>query len=168
MTTTDHQGCRPRVYLAGPLFSDAEQTFNARVTKLLEEFTEVYLPQRDGGLMSEMVRNGVPSDLAASRVFQRDMDAIRQADYVIAILDGRTIDEGVAFELGIAFSQSARCVGLQTDTRRLAEWGNNPMITGALQTVFTSVDDLMEWVRTSVLVNRATARKDWQLTTACS
>lgn len=156
MSTTDRQGSHgPRAYLAAPLFSEAERTFNVRVTELLEELTEVYLPQRDGGLMSEMVATGVPSAVAARRVFRRDIDAIRQADYVIAILDGRAIDEGVAFELGVAFSQTKRCVGLQTDSRRLAVWGNNPMITGALETVFMSVDDLMEWVRTSVLVNPA-------------
>ena len=143
---------RCRVYLAAPLFSEAERTFNVRVTELLEELTEVYLPQRDGGLMSEMVTTGVPPAIAARRVFQRDMDAIRQSDYVIAILDGRAIDEGVAFELGIAFSQSKQCVGLQTDSRRLAVWGNNPMITGALENVFMSVDDLMVWVRNSVSV----------------
>lgn len=162
MLTTDHKGLhRPQVYLAAPLFSEAERTFNVRVTELLEKLAEVYLPQRDGGLMSEMVATGMPSVLAARRVFSRDVDAIRQADWVIAILDGRAIDEGVAFELGVAFSQSKLCVGLQTDSRRLAVWGNNPMITGALETVFTSVDDLMQWARSSVLVNCAAARKDW-------
>ncbi len=136
----------PRVYLASPLFSEAERTFNERLTEALEQAVEVYLPQRDGGLMSEMVKAGVPSDIAACRVFRRDMDAIRQADYLIAILDGRAIDEGVAFELGIAFSHGKRCVGLQTDSRRLASWGNNPMITGALETVFHSPDDLIAWM----------------------
>jgi len=161
---TDHQDShRQRVYLAAPLFSEAERTFNVRVTELLEEFVDVYLPQRDGGLMSNMVAQGVSSAIAARRVFCRDMDAIRQADYVIAILDGRAIDEGVAFELGAAFYQAKRCVGLQTDSRRLAAWGNNPMITGALETVFVSVDDLMNWVRTSVLRDRVTRRKGRQL-----
>ena len=37
------------------------------------------------------------------------------------------------------------------------------MITGALEIVFMSVDDLMEWVRASLLVNRSTSHKDWQL-----
>lgn len=153
MSKTDYQGhYRPRVYLAGPLFSEAERTFNLRLTEVLEELTEVYLPQRDGGLMSEMVTTGVPSHVAACRVFRRDMDAIRKSDYLIAILDGRAIDEGVAFELGIAFSQAKQCVGLQTDSRRLAIWGNNPMITGALEAVFLSVDDLIEWIRASVMM----------------
>jgi nucleoside 2-deoxyribosyltransferase len=137
------------VYLAAPLFNEAERIFNVRVAELLEKHTEVYLPQRDGGLMNDMVSTGVPPDIAARRVFRRDIDAIQQADYVIAILDGRAIDEGVAFELGVAFSQGKRCVGLQTDSRRLAACGNNPMITGALEAVFAVVDDLIDWVRVS-------------------
>lgn len=97
--------------------------------------------------MSEMTADGVSADVAACRVFRRDMDAIRQADYLVAILDGRAIDEGVAFELGVAFCHSKRCIGLQTDSRRLAAWGNNPMITGALEVVFTDVSDLTDWMK---------------------
>ncbi len=97
-----------------------------------------------------MVKEGVASDVAACRVFRCDMDAIREADYLIAILDGRAIDEGVAFELGVGFCHSKRCIGLQTDSRRLAAWGNNPMITGALEMIFHSVDDLMSWIMTEV------------------
>ena len=148
--TESRQTARRRVYLAGPLFSDAERTFNALVAQGLQQWVDVYLPQRDGGLMSEMVKEGVESGIAACRVFRRDMDAIRQADYVIAILDGRVIDEGVAFELGVAFSHEKRCVGLQTDSRRLASWGNNPMITGAVEIVFHSVNDLLSWIRSEV------------------
>jgi nucleoside 2-deoxyribosyltransferase len=154
------------VYLASPLFSEAEKNFNAHLTSELERYVTVYLPQRDGGLMSEMVSIGIPSDIAACHVFQRDMEAIKKADYLIAILDGRAIDEGVAFELGIAYSQAKRCVGLQTDSRRLAMWGNNPMITGALESVFISVDDLIEWIKTSIAMNQLTPKEDHQLTTA--
>lgn len=168
MSTSDYQGdYKPLVYLAGPLFSEAERSFNVRLTEMLEVLTKVYLPQRDGGLMSEMVATGIPCHVAACRVFRRDMDAIKNADYLIAILDGRAIDEGVAFELGIAFSQAKRCVGLQTDSRRLAIWGNNPMITGALEAVFLSVDDLIKWIRTSVVMNHVTSNEDRQLTIAC-
>lgn len=141
---------KPQIYLAGPLFSDAEQTFNLQIAHGLEEYVDVYLPQRDGGLMSEMVRDGIPPEVAAPKVFQRDMDAINQCDYFIAILDGRAIDEGVAFELGVAYSLEKRCLGLQTDSRRLASWGNNPMITGALELVLENVDDLFSWMRNEV------------------
>jgi nucleoside 2-deoxyribosyltransferase len=148
--TKSYYGRRSKVYLAGPLFSEAEQAFNELVTHQLEEWAEVYLPQRDGGLMSEMLHNGVAVNVAARRVFQRDLSAIREADYVITILDGRAIDEGVGFELGVAFALAKRCIGLQTDSRRLATWGNNPMITGALEAVFHSVEDLVGWFRDEV------------------
>ena len=141
---------RVQIYLAGPLFSDAERTFNCGLAAALEERVGVYLPQRDGGLMSDMIRDGVPADVAACCVFRRDMEAIRAADYVIAILDGRAIDEGVAFEVGVGFSQGKRCIGIQTDTRRLASWGNNPMITGALEMVFQRVEELLSWVAKEV------------------
>ncbi len=148
MQLTDTPGRRKtKVYLAGPLFSDAERTFNEMLTRTLDDLVDVYLPQRDGGLMSEMIRNGIPSDMAASHVFRGDINAIREADYLIAILDGRAIDEGVAFELGVGYMLSKLCVGLQTDSRRLASWGNNPMITCALELVFHSVEDLLLWIR---------------------
>lgn len=120
---------RPLVYLSAPLFSDGERAFNEMLAGQLQQWVDVYLPQRDGGLMSDMVREGVCADVAACRVFRRDMQAIRDANCVVAVLDGRTVDEGVAFELGVAVSLSKSCIGLQTDSRRHSTWGNNAMIT---------------------------------------
>ena len=140
------QSSRAKVYLAGPLFSAAELAFNMLLTKQLETIVDVYLPQRDGRLMSKMVAEGTEYGVAAGCVFKRDIDAILNCDGLVAILDGRTIDEGVAFELGVAFSARKRCIGIQTDSRRLAIWGNNPMITGALEVVCHSVDDLVSWL----------------------
>ena len=91
---------KPKIYLAGPLFSDAERTFNVMLASSLENWVDVYLPQRDGGLISEMIQDGISADVAVHRVFRGDLDAIREADCLIAVLDGRAIDEGVAFELG--------------------------------------------------------------------
>jgi nucleoside 2-deoxyribosyltransferase len=127
------------------LFSDAERFFNERLTALLEQWFEVYLPQRDGELMYDLTQRGMPAEIAAARVFQSDLDAIRKSSYLIAILDGRAIDEGVGFELGVAHALGKICLGLQTDSRRLAPWGNNPMVTGGLYRTFTTVDDLLGW-----------------------
>lgn len=147
LKTKNNYPKRQRIYFAAPLFNEAERSFNARITGQLEKFTDVYLPQRDGGLMSKMVEDGVSPVIASRSVFNKDMDAIRQSDYVIAILDGRSVDEGVAFELGVAFSLQKRCIGLQTDSRRLASWGNNPMVEGALEKVFSTTDGLIEWAK---------------------
>jgi nucleoside 2-deoxyribosyltransferase len=62
------------------------------------------------------------------------------------ILDGRTVDEGAAFEMGYAHALGRPCVGLQTDPRRLLPIGNNPMLDGALQHIFKDVNEVIAWV----------------------
>jgi nucleoside 2-deoxyribosyltransferase len=79
-------------------------------------------------------------------VFENDRAAIDSADFLIAVLDGAGIDEGVAFEIGYAFGLGKHCVGLQTDMRRALPTGNNPMIGRSLQMIFGSRDELISWV----------------------
>jgi nucleoside 2-deoxyribosyltransferase len=107
---------------------------------------QVFLPQRDGQLLSDLVAGGMIPREAAEAVFSADMTALRQCRAVIAVLDGRTIDEGVAFEIGVASSLGKVCVGLQTDVRRLLPFGNNPMIECALAETFRDVAGLANWL----------------------
>ena len=45
----EHIGVGKKVYLAGPLFNQAEKDFNLKITKVLEHNGyQVFLPQRDG------------------------------------------------------------------------------------------------------------------------
>lgn len=131
------------IYLAAPLFNDCEREFNARLAGLLQRFGPVFLPQRDGKLIIELVRNGMGVREARRRVFDADIDAIHRARCIVAVLDGRTIDEGVAFELGYGRALGKTCFGLKTDDRALLASGDNPMIEGALDAIFHSVDDLL-------------------------
>jgi nucleoside 2-deoxyribosyltransferase len=62
-------------------------------------------------------------------------------------LDGRTIDEGAAFELGYCAAKDKKCFGLQTDNRRLLITGNNPMIEESLEKIFLNIKDLISWAR---------------------
>ncbi len=138
---------KSRMYLAGPLFSEAEREYNLRLKKLLQPFFDVYLPQEDGGLMVEMIAEGMRPEQAASRVFTTDVDAIKACDILLIILDGRSIDEGAAFELGFAFAQGKPCYGLKTDSRQLLATGNNPMIDCPLKMVFSDVKSLLDWAK---------------------
>lgn len=135
---------RVTCYLAAPLFSEAERHFNVRLASLLETSIDVYLPQRDGGLVQSIVSRG--GDLAQLRiaVFEADLAAIRNIDYLVAVLDGATVDEGVAFELGYAFALRKPCVGLLTDFRRSEDSFRNPMWLGALDFLCSSVEELVE------------------------
>src|SRR5205809_762910 len=119
---------KPKVYLAAPLFNDRERTFNARLAELLSTHCDVFLPQRDGLLLADLLRDGVPQDVAETRIFERDRLALNECEILIALLDGAHIDEGVAFEIGFANARERLCLGLQTDIRRALPSGNNPMI----------------------------------------
>ena len=134
-----------RLYLASPLFNVNEREFNLKLKRLLSRRFEVYLPQEDGGLMVEMVEEGLPLEEAARSVFKFDVNALLACDLLLIVMDGRAIDEGAAFELGFAFAHGKPCYGFQTDVRRLVLGRNNPMIECAVKRIFRSVDELMEW-----------------------
>jgi nucleoside 2-deoxyribosyltransferase len=146
----NEKDCAPQrlaVYLAGPLFSDAERSFNLKLKRLLVPCFDVYLPQEDGGLLVDMIAEGAPPKVASRHVFLGDVQAIRDADLLIIILDGRSVDEGAAFELGFAYALGKPCYGLKTDPRQLLAIGNNPMIDGPLEYIFQSVDELVDWAK---------------------
>jgi nucleoside 2-deoxyribosyltransferase len=136
---------RPMLYFAAPLFSHAERSFNEHIVLQLRKSFDVYLPQEDGGLLVDMVDRGIEPDEAGNQIFRVDIAALRECDVVLIVLDGRSVDEGAAFELGCAYMLRKQCYGLQTDPRRLLKTGNNPMIDCALRRVFRSLDDLYKW-----------------------
>ena len=84
-----------KIYLAGPLFSLAEQGFNAELARFLEsEGFEVWLPQEHE-----------PRDKTARAIFEMDVAAIDWADMVVACMDGPDPDSGTAWECGYALCQ---------------------------------------------------------------
>ena len=96
-----------KIYLAGPLFSLAEQAFNAGLARFLEsEGFAVWLPQEHE-----------PRDKTARAIFQMDVDAIDWADMVVACMDGADPDSGTAFECGYAYAKGKPIVCYRTDFR---------------------------------------------------
>lgn len=138
---------RRKAYLAAPLFNDRERAFNFQIAEALEMSFDVFLLQRDGALLVNMIAAGVPISVAEHRVFQQDCEAMRRSEILIAVLDGGHVDEGVSFEIGYMSALGCLCVGLQTDVRRALPSGNNPMLIGALSIIFTDVGGLVEWAR---------------------
>jgi len=149
MESFDHN--RPLVYLAAPLFSAAELAFNLALTKRIEASLDVYLPQRDGGKLVDLIARGVDQRVAYKSIFDRDLCALEAADALIIVLDGRAIDEGAAFELGYAYARNKECFGIQTDPRRLLPAGNNPMIEMPLRKVFSCIEEVGAWADAFVL-----------------
>jgi nucleoside 2-deoxyribosyltransferase len=96
-----------KLYFAGPLFSFAEQSFNAETARFLESRGfEVWLPQEHE-----------PRTKTARAIFEMDVAAIDQADMVIACMDGPDPDSGTAWECGYAFAKRKPIVCYRTDFR---------------------------------------------------
>lgn len=136
-----------KVYLAAPLFSVAERTYNKVVAAEIGKVADVFLPQDNGLLLMDLLAAGVNQDDAYKRIFDADWAAVQASNLLIAILDGACIDDGVAVEIGLARASNIPCVGLKTDWRTQLPTGDNPMIVGALLKIFNSVDQLIKYIQ---------------------
>ena len=123
-----------RIYVAGPLFSEAEKQYNEYLSKCLEDMGfETFLPQRDGYELSELLANGDSESVAMGKIFKRDISEIQKSDIVVFVMDGRVPDDGACVEIGYAYAMGKECIGLKTDPRTLMSDLDNPMILGALK-----------------------------------
>jgi nucleoside 2-deoxyribosyltransferase len=133
-----------KVYIAAPLFSSSEQKFNLELKFFIEEKGfDTYLPQLDGGILSDMLVAGVDLHLAKSTLFDRDLQAIKESEIVLFLLDGRVPDEGGCVEVGIAYALGKICIGFKTDARTFIANEDNVMISGVLNNqIARSFDEL--------------------------
>ncbi len=96
-----------KIYLAGPLFTVAERDFNAQLARFLEtQGFKVWLPQEHE-----------PRRKTAKAIFRMDVQAIDEADLIVACMDGPDPDSGTAWECGYAFARGKPIVGYRTDFR---------------------------------------------------
>jgi nucleoside 2-deoxyribosyltransferase len=137
---------KKKIYIAGPLFSDAERSANEAMCFICEKWCDVFLPQRDGHLIPDLIARGLHPEEAYKFVFQKDVNAIEVCDAIVINLDGRAVDEGAAFELGVAHALGKLCVGYRTDVRVLLEWGLNPMVVVPLSKIMSTPAELENWV----------------------
>ena len=130
------------IYLAAPLFSDAEREFNC---KLRDQITKrgfsVFLPQEDSNDTTNMRH-----EEKQSHIFQNNLEAIDNSDIIVAILDGGSdVDSGTAWELGYAFAGKKPVLALKTDFRTLGSEGVvNLMIEVSADSLATDISGLMD------------------------
>jgi nucleoside 2-deoxyribosyltransferase len=97
------------LYLAGPLFTQAERAWNLRLAGLIAAAGHsVFLPQ---------VEVLAIETLNAETIFWVDVDGVRSADAVVAVLDGADPDSGTSFECGLAFALGLPIVLVRSDFR---------------------------------------------------
>lgn len=115
------------LYFAAPMFAKSDLLYNASVVeRIRQRYPEisVYLPQENAAIND---KNGYADSLM---IAQADTEKVLESQLVIAILDGLSIDPGVASEVGLAFAKRIPILGLYTDTRQLG--ADNPQKLVAL------------------------------------
>lgn len=133
-----------RVYLAGSIFTPYERAFLSECAERLRaEGFAVFVPHEQG-LM------GV--DVTAEAVFAVDAAGVESADAVLAVLDGPSVDDGTACEIGLFHGLKQRdpgrkgVVGLLTDLRaeRRGDFAINLFVRGCIEASGGAVVDSLD------------------------
>jgi nucleoside 2-deoxyribosyltransferase len=130
------------LYIAAPLFTEAERAFNVVLAQALEaEGHRVYLPQRD-----------TPEAKSAARtatIFAANLSALITANAVVAVCDGPQVDDGTAWEIGYAHSRNIQVFGLRTDTRvgQQVDERVNLMVLESLRSLSSTIEQLLHTLR---------------------
>src|SRR6201987_3030265 len=137
-----------RVYLAGSIFTPYEREFlDDCAARLRADGFEVFVPHEQKDLV------GV--DVTAEAVFAADAGGVVDAHAVLAVLDGPSVDDGTACEIGLFYGLKQGdpvrkgVVGLLTDLRaeRRGDFAINLFVRGCIDAsggaVVDSLDDAL-------------------------
>lgn len=120
-----------KIYLANSLFSQADRDFNTKVAHSLRAFGgDVYVPQEN------MSINNKSQAITSTDIVKADLKELMDSDIMVAIIDGETIDSGVAAEIGAFYTTGRPIVGLCTDVRF-----NNEGLKGKMSIIFEDIHE---------------------------
>ena len=104
-----------KIYFANALFSQAELNYNVQLAakiRQLDQTIDLYLPQENDSI------NNKQAYADSKMIAQADTEKLLASDLMVAVLDGLSIDNGVASEIGVAYAKEIPIIGLYTDTRQ--------------------------------------------------
>ena len=126
------------VYLAAPLFTEAELDFNRMLRdEIKSSGFNVFLPQEDSNNVKDR-------DDRQSIIFSKNEAAIGKSDIIVAVIDGVDVDSGTAWEIGYAYSRSKPILGLRTDFRTLGIEGTVNLMIERSVVLCTSKMELLD------------------------
>jgi len=137
-----------RVYLAGPLFSEAEQTWHMTFKKQLEESGHHVIWPFELISAEQITQWGQD---APRQIMKTDSKAIDASQVVIALLDGTQVDDGTAWEIGYAYAKDIPVIGIRTDFRNAGDTIHsavNAMIEGSCLCILRSRQEVIERLKT--------------------
>jgi len=130
---------RYRVYLAAPLFSEAERSYNTALADLLRQHLfEVYVPQETG---DDTAHRDMPEH---ARIYDQNKKALHEADVVVAVIDGADADSGTAWEMGYATALNIPVFALRTDFRKVGTHEQVNLMLEQASTVVKNQEALLQ------------------------
>lgn len=132
------------IYLAGPLFSAADQAWH-RATKARIEAETGHAVIWPFELFDQAEITKWGAD-APRRVMADCRDALAACGMVVALLDGPQVDDGTAWEIGYAHAKGIPVVGIRTDFRQAGDVPGalvNCMVHASCKTIVRSTEELM-------------------------
>jgi nucleoside 2-deoxyribosyltransferase len=125
------------VYLAAPLFSEAELDFNRKLRdEIKNSGFNVFLPQEDSNNVKDR-------DDRQMIIFSKNETAIKNSDIIVAVVDGADVDSGTAWEIGYAYALGKPILGLRTDFRTLGIEGTVNLMIERSAELCASIPELL-------------------------
>lgn len=135
---------KPLIYVAGPMFSQAELGWQTRIGDTLEAAGfETYVPQHNGiEVAAVMKRIGLPlfqnpldiievTEVARKLVFALDtFQLLHVCDAIVFNLDGRVPDDGSVMEAALLWTANKPVVMYKTTSVTMLGGFDNPMVSG--------------------------------------
>jgi len=129
------------VYLAAPLFSEAECDFNRKLRdEIISAGFKVFLPQEDSNNIKDMKDR-------QKIIFNKNLKGIENSDILVAVIDGADVDSGTAWEIGFAFAKGKHLLGLRTDFRTLGIEGTVNLMIEQSVVLCMSVSELLNHLK---------------------
>ena len=150
-----------KIYLASPLgFSPEYDDYRHRIKEKLQQQGCIVLDPWDQSQfeveIEETERISSVSDrlsiymAIATKIGHANEVLIREADLLLAVLDGLEVDSGTASEVGFAAALGKKCYGLRTDRRDSGDFPGLPFnlqvlhfITSTGGKVFRRIDEII-------------------------
>lgn len=134
-----------KVYLAGPLFTDAERQYNLYLKEKLEKYNEIKFPiyNLDVFLPQELDID-FSSETWQKDTFASNVKHIDESDIIIAVLDGPICDDGTSWEVGYAWAKGKKIFGLRTDFRTVGPEGIVNLMLGCSVDIFENIEYLIQ------------------------
>lgn len=122
------------IYLAAPLFTKAEISFNQKIYRHIVNLGyKVFLPQ-------EECKNKQDKE-----IYETCLLGLKSSSIVLAILDGADADSGTCWECGYAVAQNIPVIAVRTDFRESGDTkGFNAMLYYSAWTVIENCDNFLE------------------------